>query len=74
MLPWLDEDQLLTVYGTAVDPDCKHVLTELRRGSTVRKMPQSVLDDYQRKHRSVGRLDWPSVASNGDREADGPPS
>lgn len=61
LLPWLDEDELLTVYGTAIDPDCKPVLSELRRGSVLRKMPESVLDDYRRGPRRAGGLDWPTV-------------
>lgn len=60
LLPWLRDDELLTVYGTAVDPDCRAVLSEIRRGSVVRKMPESVLDDYRRnQQRRSGLLEWP---------------
>lgn len=61
VLPWLPEDELLTVYGTAVDPACKAVLSSLRRGSTVKRIPQSVLDDYRRRGERPDGLDWPSV-------------
>lgn len=61
ILPWLAEGELLTVYGTAVDPACKSVLSELRRGSSVKRIPQSVLDDYRRSGPRSDGLDWPSV-------------
>jgi len=61
ILPWLAEGELLTVYGTAVDPACKAVLSELRRGSSVKRIPQSVLDDYRRGGPRSDGLDWPSV-------------
>jgi hypothetical protein len=43
----LPGDELLTLCGTAVDPDARQVLRELRRGSTVRKIPASILADYR---------------------------
>lgn len=61
LLPWLPEDELLTVYGTAVDPSCKAVLSSLRRGSSVKRIPQSVLDDYRRRGERSDGLDWPTV-------------
>lgn len=62
LLDWLGEDELLNVYGTAVDPDCRAALAVLRRGSDVKKIPQSILDDYRRSARTAGNiLDWPSI-------------
>lgn len=62
LVSWLDEEELLTVFGTAVDPDCHAVLAELRLGSNVKKIPQSILDDYRRSYQSRGSvIDWPSV-------------
>lgn len=43
----LPEDELLTLCGTAVDADARSTLRELRRGSTVRKIPASILADYR---------------------------
>lgn len=43
----LPEDELLTLCGTAVDADARPTLRELRRGSTVRKIPASILADYR---------------------------
>jgi adenine-specific DNA-methyltransferase len=60
LVGWLRDNELLTVYGTAVDPTCKAVLSGLRRGSAVKKIPQSVLDDYRRKVRRTDGLDWPA--------------
>ncbi len=63
---WLPDGELMTVYGTAVDPVSKEALRSMRRGCTVRKIPQSVLDEYRRRGRSDG-LNWPSqVASSGE--------
>ena len=55
--------ELLTVYGTAVDPDCHATLAQLRIGSNVKKIPQSILDDYRRSFRAKrgDAIDWPSV-------------
>lgn len=60
LIGWLEDKELLTVYGTAVDPACKLVLSGLRRGSVVKKVPQSVLDDYRRKVGRTNGLDWPA--------------
>jgi adenine-specific DNA-methyltransferase len=62
LVDWLGEDELLNVYGTAVDPDCRSALAVQRRGSDVKKIPQSILDDYRRSARTAGNIiDWPSV-------------
>ncbi len=60
----LPADEGLVVCGTAVDPTARDVLRALRRGSTVRKIPQSILQDY----RQATRWAQPSlldVAPNG---------
>lgn len=61
LVPWLNEGEMLTVYGTAVDPACKAVLSDLCRGSVVKRIPQSVLDDYRRKESRTDGLDWPTL-------------
>lgn len=43
----LPDGELLTLCGTAVDGDVRPALRELRRGSTVRKIPASILSDYR---------------------------
>jgi adenine-specific DNA-methyltransferase len=43
----LPEDERLTVCGTAVDPEVRGLLRELRLGSTARKIPQAILEDYR---------------------------
>ena len=61
----LPDDERLVVCGTAVDPAARTVLRELRRGSSVRKIPASILQDY-RQARWVPRLDSPvGPAANG---------
>lgn len=43
----LPDDERLVVCGTAVDPAARMVVRELRRGSSVRKIPASILQDYR---------------------------
>jgi adenine-specific DNA-methyltransferase len=43
----LPEDERLTLCGTAIDPDARAALREARPGSTVRKIPASILADYR---------------------------
>jgi adenine-specific DNA-methyltransferase len=43
----LPEGERLVLCGTAVDPDTRDALRELRPGSTVRKIPASILAEYQ---------------------------
>jgi adenine-specific DNA-methyltransferase len=46
----LPEGELLTLCGTAVDEEARTTLRDLRRGSTVRKIPASILADYRSAH------------------------
>jgi adenine-specific DNA-methyltransferase len=43
----LGEDERAVVCGTAVDPAASKVLREIRAGSSVRKIPASILDEYR---------------------------
>lgn len=43
----LPEDEKLVICGTAIDPAARDVLRELRSGSSVRKIPQSILQEYR---------------------------
>jgi adenine-specific DNA-methyltransferase len=43
----LGEDERAVVCGTAVDPAAGKVLREARAGSSVRKIPASILDEYR---------------------------
>ncbi len=49
----LEDDERLTVCGTMVDPAARDVLSELRPGSSLRKVPESILADYR-----LGHLWW----------------
>ncbi len=60
----LPDEERLVVCGTAVDPAARTVLRELRRGSSVRKIPASILQDY-RQARWTPRSALPSPGSNG---------
>jgi adenine-specific DNA-methyltransferase len=60
----LGEDEQLTVCGTSVDPETAKALRELRPGSRVRKIPASLLTEYQEatrwRPRLVERTDAPA--------------
>lgn len=43
----LGEEERLVICGTAVDPAARDVLKNLRSGSTIRKIPQSILHEYR---------------------------
>jgi adenine-specific DNA-methyltransferase len=43
----LPDDERLAACGTAIDPAARDVLRSLRPGSTVRKIPQSILQEYR---------------------------
>lgn len=47
----LEEGERLTVCGTSVDPQADEELRTLRPGSRVRKIPDSLLAEYQQTHR-----------------------
>jgi adenine-specific DNA-methyltransferase len=51
LLRSLGEKERLVLCGTAVDPEARTVLREARPGSTVRKIPASILADYQTRQR-----------------------
>lgn len=52
----LEETELLTVCGTSVDPDAASLVRELRPGSRVRKIPASLLAEYEEAARWQPRL------------------
>lgn len=62
----LGEGEKLTVAGTAVDPECRAILRELRPGSTIKRVPASILDEYRVRRRdriaTASVLDWAAVA------------
>jgi len=49
----LPEDQRLVICGTAIDPAARDVLRTLRPGSSVRKIPHSILQEYRQSVRWV---------------------
>ncbi len=49
----LTNDERLVVCGTAIDPSTGDVLRQLRPGSTVCKIPQSILQEYRQAMRWV---------------------
>lgn len=66
----LDDEEKLTVCGTSVDPDAAQVLRALRPGSRVRKIPASLLTEYQDATRWRPRLvDRAETESDGHAEA-----
>ena len=69
LVSWLAEDEVLVVYGTAVDPDTRDALTSLRRGSQVRKVPQTILTAYRKgASRETMFTPPPPVVTEGEGE------
>jgi adenine-specific DNA-methyltransferase len=62
----LADDEQLVLCGTAVDPAAREVLRNLRPGSSVRKIPQSILAEYRQASSSVLRRlpEAPAAAGN----------
>ncbi len=65
----LAQDQRLVICGTTIDPAARDVLRELRPGSSVRKIPHSILQEYRQSVRWVQPALLDS-SSNGATTAD----
>ena len=68
LVAWLGEDEVLVVYGTAVDPDTREALTKMRRGSQVRKVPQTILTAYRKAASRDTMFTPPPVVNEGEGE------
>jgi len=66
LLSALGEEELLTVCGTSVDSDAASMLRSRRPGSRVRKIPASLLTEYQEATRWQPRL---AAAADGTANA-----
>ncbi len=65
LVPALADDERLVVCGTAIDPAAKEILRTLRRGSALRKIPQSILQEYRETRQPVRIvLDTPRPAKD----------
>ena len=63
----MDGEETLTICGTAVDPRARDLLRQLRPGSSVRKIPHSILQEYRQ---ASAFSDWgPSPGKAGPAEA-----
>src|ERR1039458_588635 len=61
----LPEKERVVVCGTGIDTDARPILRELRPGSTLRKIPAALLDEY----RSARQLRLLSPESDGSEPA-----
>lgn len=59
-----ESDARVVICGTAVDPVAREVAKELRPGSTVRKIPASILDDYREN------ISWPRQLRLAEHESE----
>jgi adenine-specific DNA-methyltransferase len=72
----LDSDERLTVCGTALDPAAAESLRKLRRGSSARKIPQSILAEYWQPSRWRQQAFFepdeadPALATTGSEDGD----
>ena len=65
----LPERERVVVCGTGIDTDARPILRELRLGSTLRKIPAALLDEY----RSARQLRLDLAGTNGAQEPVGRP-
>ncbi len=61
----LPADERLTVCGTALDPAVRKLLRELRPGSSARKIPHAILEDYRVTRWAPGQTDSSEGSGNG---------
>lgn len=69
----LSANEKLVACGTAIDPSARQVLKELRPGSTLRKIPASLLDEYRvsrRRSRLEEVIDWTAGIEQADQMAE----
>jgi adenine-specific DNA-methyltransferase len=64
----LPERERVVVCGTGIDTDARPILRELRPGSTLRKIPAALLDEY----RSARQLRFGVTESGGSSQSNGP--
>lgn len=77
----LGAEKRAVVCGTAIDPAARAVLKDLRPGSTMRKIPGSILEEYRQQRRARSQLaqvlDWAEalelVEPEGEVEVAGAP-
>lgn len=68
LVGWLGDSEVLVVYGTAIDPDTRDALTKMRRGSQVRKVPQTILTAYRKAARKDKMFTPSPVVIDGEVE------
>ncbi len=72
----LPAEETLVVCGTAIDPEAQPVLRTLRPGSTMKKVPSSILDEYRTRRRDrlalAAALDWAQASAMIDDDIAGP--
>jgi len=66
----LGEGERVVVCGTAVDPAARDVVRKLRPGSSVRKIPQSILREYRQADRWVQLGLANAAMANGEQPAE----
>ena len=57
----LPEQERVVICGTGIDPECRAILRELRPGSTLRKIPSALIDEYRSRRRAQSS----DVSANG---------
>jgi adenine-specific DNA-methyltransferase len=70
LLDQLPEEEKLCLCATMLDPGVREVVRARRRGSTVRKIPESILADYRRDRRWWDRHAEAAVAVETEAESE----
>jgi adenine-specific DNA-methyltransferase len=66
LVPALGEGERIVICGTAIDPDARPLLQELRPGSSLRKIPAALLAEYRTGRQLNLDLLSPSAPSGSD--------
>jgi adenine-specific DNA-methyltransferase len=66
----------IVVCGTGIDPAARAILKELRPGSTLRKIPASILDEYRMPQQETlfDAIDWVEAVNEDVEEAEREPA
>lgn len=67
----LGENERACIYGTAIETEARETLRALRPGSTLRKIPQSILDGYRNQRRQYVRPATSAPGASGAASAEG---
>jgi adenine-specific DNA-methyltransferase len=67
IVPALADGERVVICGTGIDTDARPILKQLRPGSTIRKIPAALLEEYRSSQLRLDLNDVGALASNGQQ-------